>query len=66
MSNNIYRLADQSRQQLKLILQEPFQSGCLSISPDFWSDRYLQISYLGVIATFVDSNYHYYTIDLLC
>ncbi|CAF1391214.1 unnamed protein product [Rotaria sordida] len=66
ISNHIYKLADTSRQQIKLILQEPYNSGCLSISPDFWNDKHRQISYLGVSATFVDSNYHYYTIDLLC
>ncbi|CAF3075368.1 unnamed protein product [Rotaria sp. Silwood2] len=66
ISNHIYKLADASRQQIKLILQEPFESGCLSISPDFWNDKYRQISYLGVTATFFDSNYHYHTIDLLC
>ncbi|CAF3901464.1 unnamed protein product [Rotaria sp. Silwood1] len=66
ISNHIYKLADVSRQQIKLILQEPYESGCLSISPDFWSDKYRQISYLGVTATFTDFNYHYHTIDLLC
>jgi hypothetical protein len=66
ISDHIHKLADQSRQQIKLILQEPFQSRCLSISPYFWSDKYRQISYLGVTATFVDSNYHYYSSDVFC
>ncbi|CAF3851884.1 unnamed protein product [Rotaria magnacalcarata] len=66
ISNHIYKLANWSRSQMKLLLQEPFENRCLSISPDFWTDKYRQISYLGVTVTFVDSDYHYHTIDLFC
>ena len=37
ISNHTYQLADGCRQQLKSLLLEPYESGCLSISPDFWS-----------------------------
>ncbi|CAF2091379.1 unnamed protein product [Rotaria magnacalcarata] len=66
ISNHIYKLANWSRSQMKLLLQEPFENRCLSISPDFWTDKYRQISYIGVTVTFVDSDYHYHTIDLFC
>ncbi|CAF2133189.1 unnamed protein product [Rotaria magnacalcarata] len=64
ISNHIYRLANSSRSQMKLLLQEPFENRCLSISPNFWTDQYRQISYLGTTVTFVDSDDHYHTIDL--
>jgi hypothetical protein len=38
----------------------------LSISPDFWCDKYKQISYLGVTAVIVDEDYKFYTLDLFC
>ena len=37
---------------------------CLQISRD--SNKHRQISYLGVSATLVDSNFHCYTIDPFC
>ena len=48
ISNHFYQLADGCHQQIKPLLLEPYESRCLSISPDFCSDKHRQISYLGV------------------
>lgn len=51
---------------MKELLAEPYRNGCLSISPDFWSDKHKQISYLGVSVGFVNEDFKYQTFDLFC
>ena len=66
VSNHIQVVADFCRASIKIFSEEPYKSGCLSISPDFWCDKYKQICYLGVTAAVVDKDYKYYTFDIFC
>jgi len=51
---------------MKQILIEPLKERAVTICPDFWSDPYKNISYLGLNVSFVDANYKSYSIDLFC
>ncbi len=51
---------------MKDLLAEPYRNGCLCISPDFWTDKHRQISYLGVSVGFVTADHKYVTFDLFC
>ncbi|CAF4731498.1 unnamed protein product, partial [Rotaria sp. Silwood2] len=64
ISNHIQVVAELCRARIKNFLEEPYKNGSLSISPDFWCDKYKQICYLGVTAAVVDKDYKYYTLDL--
>jgi hypothetical protein len=66
ISNHIQVVAESCCERIRDLLNEPYNNGCLSISPDFRCDKYKQISYLGVTATLVDQDYKYYTLDLSC
>ncbi|CAF4906583.1 unnamed protein product, partial [Rotaria sp. Silwood2] len=66
ISNHIQVVAELCRARIKNFLEEPYKNGSLSISPDFWCDKYKQICYLGVTAAVVDKDYKYYTLDLFC
>jgi len=48
MSNYVYSLADECRHELKQMLKEPFENEAICISPDMWSDKHKQLSYLGL------------------
>ena len=48
------------------MLKEPFENEAICISPDMWSDRHKQLSYLGLSCSFVDADYHYRAVDLCC
>ncbi|CAF4618940.1 unnamed protein product [Rotaria socialis] len=65
-AKHIYKLADDYRAILKNLLQEPYENGCVCISPDLWTDPYKQISYLGISISFVDKEYIYKSFDLCC
>ncbi|CAF4397955.1 unnamed protein product, partial [Rotaria magnacalcarata] len=65
-SRAIYDLADSYRQYLKQMLVEPLKARAVTICPDFWTDCYKNISYLGLNITLVDSNYKTFSIDLFC
>ena len=54
VSRYITSQAPQYREQLTELIKEPIQSQSLALSSDVWTDRYRQLSYLGVTATFVD------------
>lgn len=58
--------AQQYREQLIELIKEPLKSHSLTLSPDMWSERYRQLSYLGVTVTFVDSNLHFRKFTLCC
>ncbi|CAF2076585.1 unnamed protein product, partial [Rotaria magnacalcarata] len=66
IARTIYDLADSYRQRMKQILSEPLKARAVTICPDFWSDCYKNISYLGLNITFVDVDYKMFSIDLFC
>jgi len=66
IASHIQAAAKSCRERVKELLQEPYKSRCLSISPDFWCDKYQQVAYPGVTAVIVDKDFKYYTIDLFC
>ncbi|CAF2095755.1 unnamed protein product [Rotaria magnacalcarata] len=66
ISNHTYSLSDEYRSKLKQILSEPFENEAVCVSPDMWSDRHKQMSYLGISCTSVDVEYNYNAVDLCC
>ncbi|CAF3753656.1 unnamed protein product [Rotaria socialis] len=66
ISTHIQSASRSCRQRIKDLLQEPYNSRCLSISPDFWCDKYKQVAYLSVTVVIVDKDFKYYTIGLFC
>ena len=65
-SGHIYSLANEYRHKLKQMLKESFENEAICISPDMWSDRHKQLSYLGLSCPFIDADYHYRAVDLCC
>lgn len=51
---------------MKQLLIEPLQARAVTICPDFWSDPYRNISYLGLNVSFVDADYKLFSVDLFC
>ena len=49
---------------MKQKLIEPLKNQAVTICPDFWSDPYRNISYLGLHVTFIDSNHPFFSVDL--
>jgi len=66
LSRSIYDLADSYRECIKQKLREPLQHHAVTIRPDFWSDPYKNISYLGLNVCFVDVHHQFFSIDLFC
>ncbi|CAF1080327.1 unnamed protein product [Adineta ricciae] len=66
LSRNVYDLADCLRECIKDKLREPLQHRSVTICPDFWTDPYKNISYLGLNICFVDNQHRFYSIDLFC
>jgi hypothetical protein len=66
ISTHIQSVARSCCQRVKGLLQEPYESRCLSISSDFWCDKYKQCAYLDVTAVIVDKDFKFYIIDLFC
>ncbi|CAF4163573.1 unnamed protein product, partial [Rotaria sordida] len=66
ISRHVSSFADTSREQIKEILSIPLKEHSLTICPDYWTDSYKKISYLGVTVIIVDNDCHYKTIDLCC
>ncbi|CAF2710518.1 unnamed protein product [Rotaria sp. Silwood2] len=66
IARTISDLAESYRQRIKQILIEPLKARAVTICPDFWSDCYKNISYLGLNITFVDANHKMFSIDLFC
>lgn len=54
ITREIVRRADGARERLSDDLKNAARNGCLSICPDMWTDKYKQISYLGLTGHFVD------------
>ncbi len=51
---------------MKQLLIEPLKARAVTICPDFWSDPYGNISYLGSNVSFVDANYKSFSVNLSC
>jgi hypothetical protein len=66
ISRNIHSVAEETRARFKELLSEPLKNDDVTLSPDLWTDRFRQISYLGITATLIDSSYQYKTITLCC
>ncbi|CAF4561522.1 unnamed protein product, partial [Didymodactylos carnosus] len=66
ISRCIANEAQQYREQITELIKEPVKSQSLTVSPDMWSDRYRQLSYLGVTVTFVDLHLHFRKFTLCC
>ncbi len=54
------------REQLVDLIKEPVKSRSLTLSPDMWNDKFRQLSYLGVTATFIDRNLKLKKFTLCC
>ncbi|CAF1672427.1 unnamed protein product [Rotaria magnacalcarata] len=66
ISRHVHSMTEQTRTRFREMLSEPLENEALTLSPDLWTDRFRQISYLGVTATLIDSLYKYHTITLCC
>jgi len=66
ISNNVSRLAEYYRSLIRPILIEQAESGVLTLCPDLWTDKFRQMSYLGLTAYFVTCDYELITFDLCC
>lgn len=51
---------------MKQLLIEPLKARAVTICPDFWSDPYRNISYLGLSVSFVDADFKSFSVDLFC
>lgn len=58
--------AQKYREQLAQLIKEPVNNHSLTVSPDLWSDRYRQLSYLGASVTFINSQLHFQKFALCC
>ncbi|CAF4547775.1 unnamed protein product, partial [Rotaria sp. Silwood2] len=66
ISRHVMLFADNAREQIKELLSIPLKEHSLTICPDYWTDSYKKISYLGVSVIIVDDEYRYKSIDLCC
>ncbi len=66
IAREVSRQADEIRQHLGVELRDAAKQGYLSISPDLWSDKFQQNSYLGLTAHFVDDKHALHSIVLCC
>lgn len=66
ITREINRQANEIRENLGVVLRDAAKKGCLTISPDMWSDKFKQTNYLGITAHFVDDNHALHSIALCC
>ncbi len=66
ITREIGRQANDIRQRLGVELRNAARQGFLAISPDMWSDKFKQNSYLGLTAHYVDDHHVLHSIDLCC
>ncbi|CAF5177050.1 unnamed protein product, partial [Rotaria sp. Silwood1] len=66
ITREINRQANDIRERLGGVLTKAAKQECLAISPDLWSDKFKQNSYLGLTAHFVDDQHILHSIDLCC
>lgn len=66
VSRDISNQAREFHQQLTDLIKEPVNNQSITLSPDLWTDRYKQLSYLGITATFIDFNLKFRKLVLCC
>ncbi|CAF4039435.1 unnamed protein product [Rotaria sp. Silwood1] len=66
VARTVNELALKYRLDLKDELIEPLKSKSVTISPDFWTNKYNQQSFLGVNITFTNHQYVFKSVDLFC
>ncbi|CAF4302813.1 unnamed protein product, partial [Rotaria sp. Silwood2] len=54
VSRSLKNEAQLYREQISELIKEPVENQALTAAPDIWTDRYRQLSYLGVTLTFID------------
>ncbi|CAF5027176.1 unnamed protein product, partial [Rotaria sp. Silwood1] len=66
ISRHVTSFADICREQIKELLSNLLKEHSVTICPDYWTDSYKKISYLGVSVIIVDDEYHYKLFDICC
>ncbi|CAF4256253.1 unnamed protein product [Rotaria sp. Silwood2] len=66
ISRNVHSAAEETRLKFRELLLEPLQNEAVTLSPDLWTDRFRQITYLGITATIIDASSKYRTFTLCC
>ena len=66
VAREIARQADVIRRRLGVQLSDAAKQGSLAISPDLWTDKFKQNSYLGLTAHFIDDDHILHSIDTCC
>ncbi|CAF2868573.1 unnamed protein product [Rotaria sp. Silwood2] len=66
VASHVSKLADEYRIKIRQELIEPLENQTVTICPDLWSDRYRQVSYLGITICFTNDKYEFLTYDLCC
>ncbi|CAF1411802.1 unnamed protein product [Rotaria sordida] len=66
VARQIKSAAATGRKQIKEILLKAARERSLALSPDIWSDKYRQQSYLGCTTHWVDDTWNLYSFEIFC
>ncbi|CAF1433590.1 unnamed protein product [Rotaria sordida] len=66
ISRSLKNEAQLYREQISELIKEPVENQALTAAPDIWTDRYRQLSYLGVTVTFIDLSQQFKKLTLCC
>ncbi|CAF4122372.1 unnamed protein product, partial [Rotaria sordida] len=66
VARQIKSAAATGRKKIKEILLKAVRERSLALSPDIWSDKYRQQSYLGCTAHWVDDTWNLYFFEIFC
>ncbi|CAF3867215.1 unnamed protein product [Rotaria sordida] len=66
VKNELRKLAYDMKNKHKCVLLEAVANKALTISPEYWTDKYGGINYIGATVHFADENLNYFSIDLFC
>ncbi|CAF4249805.1 unnamed protein product [Rotaria sordida] len=66
VKNEPRKLAYDMKNKHKCVLLEAVANKALTISPEYWTDKYRGINYIGATVHFADENLNYFSIDLFC
>jgi len=66
ISLHVAKVADEYRLRIRQELIEPLENQAVTVCPDLWTDKYRQISYLGISVCFTNDKYQFLTYDLCC
>ncbi|CAF4055130.1 unnamed protein product [Rotaria sordida] len=66
VKNELRKLAYDMKNKHKCVLLEAVANKALTISPEYWTDKYRGINYIGATVHFADENLNYFSIDLFC